>query len=709
MRRMGVELGDLARLHDEIEFTEPQPKLAGEHVHPLVAFVALQLRLRLAGRHEHLVGLNTPRPPGERDQRAAVALHRLGPDARIAGRRRSDQLVERHLVSAGQGQQQFECRPAPTGFEAGKRAHGDAGRRRELAQCRPAFLADGAKPGPDRLEYLLVVHPSICYYGNDSCQVCRRGRIVQVMDETYDVVVVGGGAAGLSGAVALARSRRSVLVLDAGDPRNAPAGHVHNFLTRDGAAPAEIYTLGQAEVSRYGGRVEQAQVTAIRLADRGFLVEIGDRTVGARRVLMATGLRDELPDIPGLAQRWGADVLHCPYCHGWEVRDRRIGVLATGPAFMHQTLLFRQLSPQVTVLQHTGPALTDEQREQLHALHVPVVAGEVEQVDAGANGLTGVRLADGTQVELDVLVVAPQFTARAELLAPLGLKPVEVQLDGFVLGTQIEADATGATAVPGVWVAGNIVDMRAQVITAAAAGLNAGAAINADLVAEDTRIAVEGHRHEEPLHGEQAWDERYRSRPQNWSGNPNSVLIDEVAGLPVGTALDAGSGEGADALWLAGQGWRVTGAEFSPTALDRAAAQADQLDLAVQWLHLDLSKEPPPGRYDLVSAFYLHMPPEPRRIVFANLAGAVAPGGTLLIVGHDLSDLHTTMPRPNLAEMGWTAEEVVDALGDGWEIAVAEARPRSAADPDGRQIVIRDTVVRAVRAVPSDRSGPAGG
>ncbi len=624
-------------------------------------------------------------------------MHRLESDPRIAGRRRPDQLVERHLVGAGHRQQQFERRPAPTGFEAGQRAHGNASCGRELGQRRAAFLADGAQPGPDRVEHLLVVHGFICYYGNYICQARRARRIVPAMDETYDVVVVGGGAAGLSGAVALARSRRSVLVLDAGDPRNAPADHVHNFLTRDGAPPAEIYAHGHDEVRRYGGRIERARVTAIQLAEAGFRIEIGDRTVATRRVLMATGLRDELPDIPGLAQRWGADVLHCPYCHGWEVRDRRIGVLATGPAFMHQTLLFRQLSPQVTVLQHTGPALTDEQREQLRALHVPVVAGEVEQVDAGASGLTGVRLADGTQVELDVLVVAPQFTARAELLAPLGLKPVEVQLDGFLLGTQVEADATGATAVPGLWVAGNIADMRAQVITSAAAGLNAGAAINADLVAADTRIAVEAHRNEEPVHGEQAWDERYRSRARNWSGNPNPVLVAEVAALPPGTALDAGSGEGADALWLASRGWRVTGAEFSRTALDRAAAQADQLDLAVQWLHLDLSKQPPPERYDLVSAFYLHMPREARRTVFAHLAAAVAPGGTLLIVGHDLSDLHTTMPRPNLAEMGWTAGEVVDALGDGWEIAVAEARPRPATDPEGREIVVRDTIVRAVR------------
>jgi len=174
------------------------------------------------------------------------------------------------------------------------------------------------------------------------------------MDEMYDVVVIGGGPAGLSGAVALARSRRSVLVLDAGDPRNAPAGQVHNFLTRDGTPPTEIHALGQAEVHHYGGRLEHARVTALRRVEDRFGVEIGDRMITARRVLVATGLHDELPDIPGLPERWGADVLHCPYCHGWEVRDRRIGVLATGPMAVHQALLFRQLSPHVTVSSTPG-------------------------------------------------------------------------------------------------------------------------------------------------------------------------------------------------------------------------------------------------------------------------------------------------------------------------------------------------------------------
>ena len=316
------------------------------------------------------------------------------------------------------------------------------------------------------------------------------------MNESYDVVVFGGGAAGLAGAVALARSRRSVLVVDAGDPRNAPASHVHNFLSRDGTPPAEICAAGRQEAASYGGRVETGRVTALSRSGERFAVQIGGRAVTARRLLVATGVRDELPQVPGLAERWGIDVLHCPYCHGWEVRGQRIGILATGPATMHQALLFRQLSQHVTVLAHTGPELSGEQREQLGALGIPVIQGTVTQVEADDGGLTGVRLADGTRVFLDALVVAPRMTARAELLAPLGLAPSEVVMGGQVIGTQIEADPSGATSVPGVWVAGNLAAINAQVISAAAAGLTAGAVINADLAAEDAEHAVDAYRRE---------------------------------------------------------------------------------------------------------------------------------------------------------------------------------------------------------------------
>jgi thioredoxin reductase len=213
--------------------------------------------------------------------------------------------------------------------------------------------------------------------------------------------------------------------------------------------------------------------------------------VRARRLLVATGARDELPDVPGLPERWGRDVVHCPYCHGWEVRDRRIGVLATGPMATHQALLFRQLSDQVTMLAHTaGPNI--QERERLAARAISVIEGKVVQVESGLAGLTGVRLADGRLIQLDALVVASKPVARVEFLAPLGITPQPVRVGDQVVATAIETDRTGASTVPGLWAAGNVTDPMAQVVSSAAAGLMAGAAINGDLVAEDTDRAVSG-------------------------------------------------------------------------------------------------------------------------------------------------------------------------------------------------------------------------
>ena len=308
------------------------------------------------------------------------------------------------------------------------------------------------------------------------------------MDETYDVGVIGGGAAGLSGAIALARFWRSVLLVDAGQPRNAPADAVHNFLTRDGTPPAELYAIGRAELRGYGATIVDARVGAVHRDGQLFAVDVDGRTVTARRVLVATGARDELPAIPGLAQRWGRDVLHCPYCHGWEVRDRRIGVIATGPLATHQALLFRQLSDDVTLLAHTGPQLHDDERVRLDTVGIPVTTGEIAAVEANADRLTGVRLADGTRFPFDVLVVGAPIHARVDMLRPLGVKPEELRVGTHVVATQVAADASGATDVPGLWVAGNAADAQAQLITAAASGLTAAAAINMDLICADATI-----------------------------------------------------------------------------------------------------------------------------------------------------------------------------------------------------------------------------
>jgi thioredoxin reductase len=310
--------------------------------------------------------------------------------------------------------------------------------------------------------------------------------------DEYDVVVVGGGPAGLSGALLLARSRRSVLVVDVGDPRNAPAAHIHSFLTRDGTPPAEFLAAGRAEVRGYGGEVVDGTVVAATAVADGFDVRLADGTgVRARRLLVTTGLADELPDVPGIAQRWGRDVLHCPYCHGWEVRDQRVGILATGPAALHQAQLFRQLTDQVTVLTHTGPEPAGDDLDALTARDIAVVSGEVTSLVVAEDRLTGALLASGDVVALDAVVVAPRMVARAGLLRGLGL---DVTDHPAGVGQHIAADPTGRTTVPGVWVAGNVTDVMAQVLAAAAAGSMAGAAINADLITEEVGLAVTRRR-----------------------------------------------------------------------------------------------------------------------------------------------------------------------------------------------------------------------
>ncbi|MFF1926139.1 NAD(P)/FAD-dependent oxidoreductase [Streptomyces sp. NPDC058221] len=317
------------------------------------------------------------------------------------------------------------------------------------------------------------------------------------MAQMYDAVVIGGGAAGLSGALVLSRARRSVLVIDAGRPRNAPASHAHNYLGREGIPPQELLAIGRAEAAGYGAEIVEGEaVSAGKLpGGDGFRVLREDGTaVTARRLLVTTGLVDELPPIPGLAEHWGHDVLHCPYCHGWEVRDRPVGVLAVSPMAVHQALLWRQWSDDVTLFLHHAPEPSDEEYEQLAARGIAVVDGEVSGIESDGGRLTGVRLAGGRIVPREAVVVQPRFTARSGVLDGLGLHPTALEAGGHTIGTYIASDAAGATEVPGVWVAGNVANLMEQVIGSAAAGLKAASALNADLVADDTRRAVEARR-----------------------------------------------------------------------------------------------------------------------------------------------------------------------------------------------------------------------
>ncbi|HEX6955143.1 MAG TPA: NAD(P)/FAD-dependent oxidoreductase [Agromyces sp.] len=311
------------------------------------------------------------------------------------------------------------------------------------------------------------------------------------MDSTeLDVVIVGGGSAGLSAALMLGRSRRRVLVVDGGAPRNRVAGHMHGVLGRDHSSPLDLLASGRAELERYDGVtvVSDEVATAAHLDEGGPAFEVrlasGARHT-ARRILVATGLTDRLPDVPGLEPHWGRGVVSCPYCDGWEVRDRRIAVIPTSAANAHQAQLLRQLSPHV-VFHAAGMVLPPAARAGLTARGIELDERPVAEVVTGDDGaLRGIRYDDGSEREVDAIFVAPRPEPNDELLRSLGAR--RMRNDGV---DWVIADEDGRTSVRGLWAIGNVVSARATVPMAMAAGNAAGAALNGDLLDEDIRIAV---------------------------------------------------------------------------------------------------------------------------------------------------------------------------------------------------------------------------
>jgi len=492
--------------------------------------------------------------------------------------------------------------------------------------------------------------------------------------------VIGGSAAGLAAALQLGRQRRSVIVVDAGEARNAPAAHMHGYLGHEGIPPSELTSIGRDEVRSYGGEVVAGRVVDVTRTDDGrFGVElVGGHTLFARRVLAATGLLDELPDIDGLGDHWGGGVIHCPFCHGFEVRDRRIVQIVTHPMGLHPAGLFRQLSDRFTVVLHDGVDADDPEVEVLRAAGVNVVDERVRRIVTGDDGhVAAVELAGGGRIDADAVAIGPRFRVRAEPFSSLGLEPAEHQSG---LGDFVETDATGATAIPGVYAAGNVADPSQQVLQAAANGSRVGAMISFSLAHEDIEAATR------PSANQADWDHRY-SGDQMWSGNPNGTLVNEIDGRTAGRALDVGAGEGGDAVWLAEQGWNVTASDISQRALERVAAEAQRRGLRIECHHADANALGAfeSGAFDLVSAQYASIPRTPDGRGVRNLLDAVAPGGTLLVVSHDLEPLRAPVDtqehsRPFDPDAYVRLKDFATVLADSseWEIEVHEKRPRPA-------------------------------
>jgi thioredoxin reductase (NADPH) len=309
----------------------------------------------------------------------------------------------------------------------------------------------------------------------------------------WDTVIVGGGAAGLSAGVVLARARFATVVVDAGEPRNGPAAHMHGYLTRDGMAPGEFIAQGREELTRYGGTLRPASVVAARRApDDTFELRLDDdRTLRARSVLVATGLTDELPGIPGLSERWAAEVHHCPHCHGYEVRGRAIAVIGStmGAVPGHLAALMRRYSASVTLCLN-GAEVGGAERQRLTAYGVRLVDARVTRVTssgAAGKGPVAIELDNGETFACGAVFVVPRPVPHDAILTMLGAGRDPVS--GLVT-----VDRQGVTDVPWVWAAGNVVNPRAQVVTAAGAGSAAAISMAGRLLERELSAAVPGER-----------------------------------------------------------------------------------------------------------------------------------------------------------------------------------------------------------------------
>ena len=296
-----------------------------------------------------------------------------------------------------------------------------------------------------------------------------------------DVVIIGGGAAGLSAAVMLGRARRSVMVIDERKPRNRFAAHMHGLLSRDGMSPLELLAAGRAEATKYGVELVEGSATAIERVDGGFLVR-GPEHVRARRVVVATGLTDVLPDIPGVEELWGTAAVVCSYCDGWEVRDEPLGVIATSPQSRNQAHLLRQWTSDLTVFGAREAGIPEDELAGLEARGI-VLAPPALQV-RGALGDVRIRTDAGEHRAARVFVGARPSPTDG-LLTALGCETVPTPAGPFV-----STDPGGQTSVAGVWAIGNVSDMKALVPIALGAGTSAATHINISLLEEEIARAA---------------------------------------------------------------------------------------------------------------------------------------------------------------------------------------------------------------------------
>lgn len=539
------------------------------------------------------------------------------------------------------------------------------------------------------------------------------------MNEEWDVIIVGGGPAGLSAALMLGRACRRVLVVDSGRPRNRFSARMHGMIGSDGADPAELLRRAREELGDYEVTIRPGRVDDVVEHEQNLLVTLSDgESVSTRALIAASGIVDDLPAVPGLSEQWGSGVLQCPYCHGWEVRGRRLAVLGTSPMSVHQAELIRQWSDKLVFFTAGCGPIEPEVAARLRSRGVQLVDSPVAEILTDGGKISGALLDDGSSFALDAVFTAPVSRPHDTYLASMALEG-----DEFPLGSFISVDHTGRTSHPRIWAVGNVVNPPANIPSSTGAGSMTGGMVNMALVAEDfdravgagalqTRSSVDEETSEE------YWEDQYAESERRWSGRVNHTVAEIVDSLHLGpghSVLDLGCGEGGDAVWLATQGWQVTAVDISRTATQRGAeaAQAAGIAESISWVTHDLAEWTTAETFDLVTASFFHSMVElPRTEILRRAAQRVRVGGHLLIVSHafegpddippwalryhgvdDPHDIDTSeyfnvllTPAAEIAELGLDSEE--------WDVAIEETRSREAIGPDGIEMAkVKDGVV----------------
>ncbi len=305
------------------------------------------------------------------------------------------------------------------------------------------------------------------------------------MPQHVDVAIIGGSNAGLSAALTLGRARRSIALIDDSTPRNAPASHAHNVYTRDGTPPDELRRIGREQLLPYGVQFLNTRVITVEGAKSAFQLSLADgEPLTASRLLLATGVSDDLPDIPGLRELWGKSVFTCPYCHGWEVRDAPLAVLGDGDAGYVYARLIQNWSRDLVLVTGENTTLTDEQLDDLHARDIKVVEDNVTEYENRNGKLSALHLSNGQRVARRGVFMRPPMSLRGDLPRQLGCT---LSADGL----QVVVDEMGQTSVPGVYAAGDMVSPMHAVIAAAASGTKAAAMMNHELIMEAPRPEVQ--------------------------------------------------------------------------------------------------------------------------------------------------------------------------------------------------------------------------